>query len=105
MITKGLNVMTDYLHEQDAFSDLAKALLSLEDEAECIAFLTDLCTIREMNDMAQRLEVALLLKAGKNYQEISKATGASTATISRVSRALSHGSGGYRSILQKLNDQ
>lgn len=94
--------MTDLSHEAPALETLAKALLSLRDEAECIAFLKDLCTIREMDDMAQRLEVAILLKAGKNYQEISKTTGASTATISRVSRALVHGSGGYKAVLQNL---
>ena len=94
--------MTDLSHEAPALETLAKALLLLENEGECIAFLKDLCTIREMDEMAQRLEVAILLKAGKNYQEISKATGASTATISRVSRALVHGSGGYKTILSKL---
>ena len=94
--------MTDHDHYNEALEELAKAFLSLSDEADCIAFLRDLCTIRETEDMAQRLEVALLLKAGKNYQEISKTTGASTATISRVSRSLVYGSGGYRSVLEKL---
>lgn len=97
--------MTNLSHEAVALETLAKALLSLSDEAECIAFLKDLCTIRETDDMAQRLEVALLLKEGKNYQEISKITGASTATISRVSRALVHGSGGYRTVLAKLTNE
>lgn len=95
--------MTDHDHYQEALAELAKAFLSLTGEEECVAFLKDLCTIRETEDMAQRLEVALLLKAGKNYQEISKITGASTATISRVSRSLVHGSGGYRSVLEKLS--
>ena len=84
---------------------LMQALLALHTREECHAFLEDICTIKEVQDIAQRLEVAFMLDEGKNYQEISKATGASTATISRVSRALSHGCGGYRSILQKLNDQ
>lgn len=95
--------MTDHDHYHEALAELAKAFLSLSDEAECIAFLKDLCTIRETEDMAQRLEVALLLKTGKNYQEISGMTGASTATISRVSRSLVYGSGGYRSVLEKLS--
>lgn len=95
--------MTDHDHYDKALFELAKAFLSLSSEEECVAFLKDLCTIREAEDMAQRLEVALLLKAGKNYQEISKTTGASTATISRVSRSLVYGSGGYRSVLEKLS--
>ena len=83
---------------------LIKALLSLENEAECIAFLKDLCTIREMDDMSQRLEVAILLKAGKNYQEICAATGASTATICRVNKCLTWGEG-YRAVLDKASDK
>ncbi|MBQ7364134.1 MAG: hypothetical protein IJW46_00895 [Clostridia bacterium] len=93
--------MTDHRHEDLALDNLIKALLSLETEEECRAFLNDLCTIREISDMSQRYEVAELLKEGKNYQDISKKTGASTATISRVNRALVYGSGGYRTVLAK----
>ncbi|MBQ9778517.1 MAG: hypothetical protein IJW22_06290, partial [Clostridia bacterium] len=63
---------------------LIAALLDLKSEADCRAFLEDICTIKELQDISQRLEVAFMLDEGKNYQEISKATGASTATISRV---------------------
>ncbi|MBR2617316.1 MAG: DNA-binding transcriptional regulator, partial [Clostridia bacterium] len=59
------------------------------------------CTIKELMDITQRLQVASLLKEGKNYQEISKTTGASTATISRVNKCLLYGSGGYNLVLQK----
>ena len=79
---------------------LMQALLALETREECHAFLEDICTIKEMQDIAQRLEVAFMLDEGKNYQEISKATGASTATISRVKKCLVYGSGGYRKVLE-----
>jgi len=80
---------------------LMQALLALETREECHAFLEDICTIKEMQDIAQRLEVAFMLDEGKNYQEISKATGASTATISRVNKCLMYGKGGYRLTLNK----
>ena len=78
---------------------LISALLDLKNEADCRAFLEDICTIKELQDISQRLEVAFMLDEGKNYQEISKATGASTATISRVKKCLVYGSGGYRGAL------
>ena len=82
-----------------------KAVLSLRTEEECIAFFEDICTYREMHDMSQRLQVASLLAGRKNYQEISEQTGASTATISRVNRCLSYGSGGYRTVLSRLDEK
>ena len=78
-----------------------QAVLSLQTEEECIAFFEDICTYREMHDLSQRLQVASLLAKGKNYQEISRATGASTATISRVKKCLVYGSGGYRAALNR----
>ena len=87
---------TDYLFE---------AILSLKTKEECDAFLNDLCTIREKNDMAQRLAVAVMLKKGARYQTISAETGASSATISRVSRCLSGNDGGYRTILDRLDGE
>lgn len=83
---------------------LVKVIAGLENEAECYRLLEDLCTIKEIMDMAQRLEVAKLLSQNKNYQEITKATGVSTATISRVNKCLSYGSGGYRAALLKLSE-
>jgi TrpR-related protein YerC/YecD len=79
--------------------DLFKAILKLKTVEDCQKFFEDVCTIKEVLDMAQRLEVASLLKAGKNYQEVSKLTGASTATISRVSKCLNYGPGGYSLVL------
>ena len=62
-------------------------------------FFEDICTIKELESLSQRLEVAAMLKSGKNYQEVTRATGASTATISRVNKCLLYGSGGYDMIL------
>lgn len=81
---------------------LYRALLNLETAEECRAFLEDLCTYKEVEEMARRLEVAQLLEQGRNYQEIAKQTSVSTATISRVNRALRYGSGGYETVLERL---
>ena len=81
-----------------------KAVLSLETEAECIAFFEDICTIKELKDISQRLQVAKMLSEGSNYQEVSKETGASTATICRVNKCLNYGSGGYKNALDKISD-
>ena len=77
------------------------AILSLESVEECARFFDDLCTINELNVMAQRLEVAVLLKQGETFNTIVEKTGASTATISRVNRCLKYGAGGYESVLSK----
>ena len=83
---------------------LIQALLSLENEEECENLLSDLCTIREMQDLAQRIEVARLLRAQMTYNDIAQTTGASTATISRVNRCLLYGAGGYETILSRLEE-
>lgn len=79
--------------------NLYNAILKLKTKDDCQKFFEDLCTVKEILDMSQRLEVANLLASGKNYQEVSKMTGASTATISRVSRCLNYGSGGYKIVV------
>ena len=84
---------------------LFSAVLKLDSIEECREFFTDICTIKEIQDMAQRFEVARLLSAGKNYQEVVKQTGASTATISRVNKCLLYGDGGYKNIIDKLNGE
>ncbi len=88
----------------EKFSGLFKAIASLETEEECKSFFEDLCTIKELSDMNQRLEVALLLNEGKNYQEISTSTGASSATISRVNKCFVYSSG-YKNMIKKLEDK
>ncbi len=81
---------------------LFEAILSLENTDECYKFFEDICTVKELLDISQRLDVAGMLKKGKSYQEVSKLTGASTATISRVNKCLLYGSGGYSLILEKM---
>ena len=83
---------------------LYAAMLALKTEEECRLFLDDLCTIKELDDLAQRLEVARLLDEGRNYVDISGKTGASTATISRVGKCLRYG-GGYRTVLARMKEE
>ena len=87
-----------------ATAALFEAILSLETVDECYKFFEDACTIKEILDISQRYEVARLLSEKKNYQEISKETGASTATISRVAKCLSYGSDGYALVLERLKE-
>lgn len=82
---------------------LVRAFLSLENEEECYRFLEDICTYKELTDMAQRMQVAQMLKNRETYSEIVQETGMSTATISRVNRAMTYGAGGYNVVLQHLN--
>ncbi|GAQ24521.1 MULTISPECIES: YerC/YecD family TrpR-related protein [Tepidanaerobacter] len=81
---------------------LFEAILLLEDKDECYRFFQDICTVGELQAMAQRLQVAIMLKEGRTYTDIAEATGASTATISRVKRFLHYGSDGYNLVLERL---
>ncbi|KNZ43230.1 YerC/YecD family TrpR-related protein [Acetobacterium bakii] len=80
---------------------LAQAILALETEEEFNMLLEDICTIKEVEDMAHRFEIAFLLSQGKTFIDVEKTTGASSATISRVNRCLKHGKG-YRYIIEKM---
>ncbi len=84
------------------FTNLYKAILSLKNQEECAAFFNDVCTIQELEALAQRMDVALKLKEGKSYIDINKETGASTATISRVSKYLNYGAGGYETVIERI---
>jgi len=88
--------------KSDQTDGFFEAILKLETMEECYRFFEDICTIKEMQAIAQRLEVAKLLKASKTYNEIEAETGASTATISRINRSLNYGAEGYNMIMQKL---
>ena len=81
---------------------LFEAVTRLNTVEECAAFFEDICTVKELFDIAQRFEVASMLNEGKNYSEITGKTGASTATISRVNKCLMYGNGGYKLALSKL---
>ena len=96
MITKIKNENTD---------SLFKAVLSLKTIDECYAFFDDLCTVPEIKAMAQRYAVARMLDDGEIYTEIVAHTGASTATISRVNRALNYGSDGYTLTINRIKEE
>lgn len=81
---------------------LFQAILQLETMEECYRFFEDICTIKEIQSIAQRLEVVKLLIDNKTYNEIEQETGASTATISRINRSLVYGVGGYDIALKRL---
>ena len=84
---------------------LYRGVLSLQTREECYAFFEDICTIKELQAMAQRFRVAEQLNTGKNYLEIQADTGASSATISRVNKCLVYGSGGYLTALLRLDEE
>ena len=84
---------------------LFEAILTLKDKEECYTFFEDVCTINELLSISQRYEVAKLLREGQTYLDISNATGASTATISRANRSLNYGNDGYDLVLERVNEQ
>ena len=85
--------------------DLFNAILALKDTEECFQFFEDLCTTNEILSFAQRYQVAKMLDDKFTYQDIAERSGASTATISRVKRAIDDGSGGYRMMFERLNQE
>lgn len=84
---------------------LFTAILSLKDMDECYRFFDDLCTVNEIQSLAQRFEVARMLKEGKTYHKIETETGASTATISRVKRCLNYGNDAYSMALDRIKEE
>ena len=84
---------------------LYKAILMLKDEQECYEFFQDLCTVSELRAMEQRFEVASLLNDGMIYNEILERSGASSATISRVIRSLSYGTGAYEKLFARMKEK
>ena len=81
--------------------ELVESILKLETEEECINFLNDLCTIQELEKMSQRLEAAKLLLDGCTYEQVIEKTKISSTTLSRVSRCIRYGDGGYQNALNK----
>jgi len=84
---------------------LFQSILNLKTVDECYAYFEDLCTVKELQDMAQRLDTAVLLSQGVSYQKIAETVSVSTATIGRVSRCLNYGSGGYRTAICRLKEE
>ena len=91
--------------KRETTDELFRAILSLKDLDECYEFFEDLCTMKELADMAQRIETAQMLLAGKTYEQIVKSVEISTATISRINRCIQYGTGGYEKILARLAEQ
>ena len=96
--------MTDKIRNEE-MNHLFEAVLTLKDEEECFKFFMDVCTINELQSMAQRYEVAKMLSEKKTYCEIARATGASTATISRVNRSLNYGNDGYEIVFSRMGKE
>ena len=84
---------------------LFKAILQLESVEECYDFFEDLCTVKELRDLSQRLEVAVVLSEGNSYQSVAKKAEVSSVTISRVNRCLLYGSGGYPRAIKRLRGE
>ena len=82
--------------------DLFRAILALETVEECYDFFEDLCTVKELADMTQRIQAARMLLGGATYEQIVKKVEISTATISRINRCIQYGSGGYKTILSRV---
>ena len=83
---------------------LFRTILNLKTLEECYSYFEDLCTIKELQDMVQRLDTAILLSQGYSYQKIQENIDISTATIGRVSKCLNYGTGGYRDAINKLKE-
>ena len=81
---------------------LFQTILNLQSIEECYAYFEDICTIKEILDMSQRLDTAILLSQGLSYQKIAEQVAVSSATIGRVSKCLNYGNGGYRNAIEKL---
>ncbi|MBR6222529.1 MAG: TrpR YerC/YecD [Lachnospiraceae bacterium] len=86
----------------DAVKRLFEAIKTLENEEEYFEFFEDICTVNELLSLAQRFEVACMLKDNCTYHEVAEKTGASTATISRVNRSLNYGNGSYDMVLDRM---
>lgn len=100
----GGSAVADYIPKikSSQIDGLFEAILKLETIEECYRFFEDICTVKEIQSIAQRLEVAKLLTLKHTYSEIENITGASTATISRINRALNYGANGYNIVLKRL---
>ena len=94
-----------HIFDNESVKLLVKAFMMLENEEECKAFLEDIMTTKEILDISQRIVVAKMLSEQAVYNKIAEETGASTATISRVNRSYSYGTGAYKTVLERLNEK
>ncbi len=91
--------------DKKALENLYKAISLIDTVEECENFFSDICTMQELEAIAQRFDVAQKLIEGKVYTEISGETGASTATVCRVNRCIKYGNGGYKTVIDRLNEE
>ncbi len=96
---KGTNM--EKLHTKEV-DNLFRGILTLKSVDECYKFFEDICTVKELLEIAQRLKAAKMLKDGENYSEVCRRTGMSTATVSRVNKCLEYGMGGYELVLDRM---
>ena len=89
----------------ESLDRLFTTILNLDSIEECYSYFEDLCTIKELLDMSQRLDVAVLLSEGMSYSKIMQQVEVSTATIGRVNKCLNYGSGGYAEAIKKLGEK
>lgn len=95
--------MADKGYKKDKHTDtLFEAILALETVDECYAFFEDICTMKELADMVQRIQAARMLLDGATYDKIVKEVGISTATISRINRCIQYGAGGYKTVIERV---
>lgn len=90
--------------KNQSIENLMQVIAKMSSPDDCFDFFSDLCTIKELQDMAQRFEMALLLKSGANYLSVASSVGTSSATISRVNRCLLYGNGGYEKAIKIFNE-
>ena len=83
--------------------ELYKEIVKIQDEKECELFFEDLCTVKELESMSQRLKAAKMLLENKTYSEIIEETEISSATLSRVSKCIRYGEGGYKNVIEKAD--
>lgn len=91
--------------KNDDIDHVFEAILSLKNIEECYQFFEDICTVKEIQDIAQRYQVALLLTENKNYCEITNKTGASSTTITRVNKCLKYGNDGYKMVIERTKKE
>lgn len=90
------------LPRNKATDEFFRSITMLKDIEECYKYFEDVCTVKEVQTISQRLEVAKALSEGESYQQVSERTGASSATVGRVKRCLEYGTGGYAMMLERL---
>ena len=105
LVSKDIASLYNSKLKNEEVDGLFEAILTLRDMDDCYRFFEDLCTINEIAALAQRMNVAKQLQTGRTYVAIAEETGASTATISRVSRCWVYGAGGYKRVLERLKEQ